>query len=112
MLISVASGVAVAGIVAATRAIWVRRRVPTALSQAVIRRHYVEQILALSVQPAVTVLDVLSPRFEPRGDDPQIVSLQDAWAAISRRGRARVVIGNTDAAMTAGAELVSAAAAR
>jgi hypothetical protein len=107
LLILIASGVAVAGIVTATRAIWVRRRVPTALSQAVIRRRYVEQILALSAQPAVTILDVLSPRFEPRGDDPQIASLQDAWAAIGRRGRVRIVIGNTDAAMTAGAELVS-----
>lgn len=65
LLISIAAGVAVAGIVAATRAVWVRRRVPRALSQAVIRRHYVEQILALSVQPAVTALDALSPRFEP-----------------------------------------------
>jgi hypothetical protein len=65
-LILIASGVAVAGIVTATRAIWVRRRVPTALSQAVTRRHYVEQILALSAQPAVTSkgLEVrVSPSF-------------------------------------------------
>jgi hypothetical protein len=114
LLISVAAGVSVAAIVASARAIWVRRRVPIALSQAVIRKHYVEQILALSTQEAVSSLDALSPRFAPRGNDPQIVALQDAWAAINGRGAAinkkggvRVIIGNADTAITGGAELVS-----
>jgi hypothetical protein len=78
-----------------------------ALSQGVVRKHYVDQILALSVQEAVTSLDVLTPRFAPRLDDSQITSLQDAWAAIQRRGSVRVIIGNADVAMTGGAELVS-----
>ncbi len=107
LLISVTAGVSVAAIVAAARAVWIRRRVPIALSQAVIRRHYVEQILALSTAETVTSLDALSPRFTPRGEDSQISSLQDAWAAINRRGRVRVVIGNADEAITGGAELVS-----
>lgn len=107
LLISVTAGVSVAAIVTAARAVWIRRRVPIALSQAVIRRHYVEQILALSTAETVTSLDALSPRFTPRGEDSQISSLQDAWAAINRRGRVRVVIGNADEAITGGAELVS-----
>jgi AAA domain len=107
LTISIAGGVSVAAIVAAARAIWVRRRVPVALSQAVVRRRYVEQILALATQETVTSLDALSPRFAPHGEDSQISSLQDAWAAINRRGRARVVIGNADEAITGGAELVS-----
>src|SRR6202453_2742618 len=106
LLISVASGVSVAAIVAGSRAVWVRRRVPIALSQSVIRKHYVEQILSLSTQDTVTSLDALSPRFAPRGGDAQIAALQEAWAAINRRGRVRVVIGNTDSAITGGAELV------
>jgi hypothetical protein len=106
LLTSVAAGVSVATIVAAARAVWVRRRVPIALSQAVIRKHYVEQILTLSTQDTVTSLDTLSPRFAPRGEDSQIISLQDSWAAINRKGRVRVVIGNADAAITGGAELV------
>jgi dephospho-CoA kinase len=106
LLISVASGVSVAAIVAVSRALWVRRRVPIALSQSVIRKHYVEQILSLSTQDTVTSLDALSPRFAPRGHDSQIASLQDAWAAINRRGRVRVVIGSTDSAITGGAEMV------
>src|SRR5262245_66416616 len=69
LVISIAAGVSVAAIVAAARAIWVRRRVPIALSQAVIRKHYVEQILELSRKDTVTFLDALSPRFTPRGDD-------------------------------------------
>jgi hypothetical protein len=107
LLISVAAGVSVAAIVAAARAVWVRRRVPIALSQAVVRKRYVDQILALSMLDTVTSLDTLSPRFTPRGDDSQIASLQDAWAAINRRGRVRVIIGNADEAITGGAELVS-----
>src|SRR6202453_1722065 len=106
LLISVASGVSVAAIVDGSRGIWVRRRVPIALSQSVIRKHYVEQILSLSTQDTVTSLDALSPRFAPRGGDAQIAALQEAWAAINRRGRVGVVIGNTDSAITGGAELV------
>lgn len=106
LLISVVAGVSVAAIVAAARAVWVRRRVPKALSQAVIRKRYVEEILAQSTKKTVTSLDVLSPRFAPRFDDSQITSLQDAWAAIQARGRVRVIIGNADAAITGGAELV------
>jgi len=107
LTISIAGGVSVAAIVAAARSIWVRRRVPVALSQSVVRRRYVEQILALSTQETVTSLDALSPRFTPHGEDSQISSLQDAWAAINRRGRVRVIIGNADEAFTGGAELVS-----
>src|SRR5438270_2281151 len=106
LLVSVAAGVSVAAIVAAARAAWVRQRVPVALSQAVARRRYVEQILALSAHETVTSLDALSPRFAPRGDNAQIRSLQDAWAAINARGKVRVVIGNADAAISGGAELV------
>ncbi len=106
LLISVVAGVSVVAIVAAARAVWVRRRVPRALSQAVVRRRYVEEILAQSTKKTVTSLDVLSPRFAPRFEDSQITSLQDAWAAIQTRGRVRVIIGHADAAITGGAELV------
>ena len=106
LLISVVAGVSVAAIVAAARAVWVRRRVPKALSQAVIRKRYVEEILAQSTKKSVTSLDVLSPRFAPRFDDSQLTSLQDAWAAIQTRGRVRVITSNADAAITGGAELV------
>jgi dephospho-CoA kinase len=66
----------------------------------------VEEILAQSTKNTITSLDVLSPRFTPRFEDSQLTSLQDAWAAIQTRGRVRVIIGNTDAAITGGAELV------
>lgn len=107
LLISVVAGVSVAAIVAAARAIWIRRRIPIALSQAVVRKRYVEQILDLSTKNAVTALDALSPRFTPRGGDSQLKSLQDAWAAINRRGRVRVITGDEDIAITGSAELVS-----
>lgn len=106
-MVSIAAGVSVAAIVAAARAIWVRRRVPVALSQAVIRKHYVEQILELSKKDTVTSLDTLSPRFTPRGDDSQLESLQNAWTDINRKGRVRVIIGDDETAITGGAELVS-----
>jgi len=115
LVISIAAGVSVAIILAVARAIWIRsRRVPMALSRAVIRKKYVQLILDLSKKNTVTSLDALSPRFTPHSDDPQIEALQDAWAAINIRGAAtdksggvRVIIGNTDTAITGGAELVS-----
>ena len=76
LLISVAAGVSVAAIVAAARAVWVRGRIPIALSQAVVRKRYVDQILALSMLNTVTSLDTLSPRFTPRRDDSPIASLR------------------------------------
>jgi len=109
LVISIVAGVAVAAILAAARAIWIRgrRRVPVALSQAVVRKRYVDQILDLSKEPSVTFLDALSPRFIPRGDNSQIESLQSAWADINRRGRVQVIIGEDEKAIIGGAELVS-----
>jgi hypothetical protein len=107
LALTVIGGVLVAAVIAMADDLWSRRRVPTALSRSVRRKHYVDEILARSTSEEIMTLDVLTPRFVPRRDNEAIAKLQAAWEQINARGKVRVVIGNTEEALIGGAELLS-----
>jgi AAA domain len=107
--VSVLSGLTVAALVALTRYLWVRRRVPTVLSRSTRRRDYLLAIQALSKQPELKRLDVLTPRLYAANGSELIADIQDAWAGVNDRddGEVRVLTAENERCRIAGAELVA-----
>jgi hypothetical protein len=102
----VISGVLVAAILAGIRLFWHRTRVPTVLSRTVRRGRYLRAVLSESRQEGITTLDVLAPQLMAANGDAAIRRIQDAWAAVNRRGKVRVLTVEADECIEAGAELL------
>jgi dephospho-CoA kinase len=105
-VLTVASGVTVAVLVAIGRLVWKRTRVPIALSRSVDRHAYVDTILHLSQAAEVRGLEVFAPQLFPSAGDGEIAKIQKAWAAIRSRGDVKVVTGTSQNSLTAAAELL------
>src|SRR5262245_9373454 len=86
LVVQVTSGVLVAAIVGGARMIWVRRRIPTALSRTVRRETYLSAVLAESRREDVVSLDVLAPRLTPAAENPLISHIQESWKEVNSTG--------------------------
>jgi hypothetical protein len=102
----VVSGVLVVGILAATRLMWHRIRVPSALSRTVRRRSYLGAVRAESERSNVERLDVYTPQLQPSRNNSDFARIQAAWRQIDHRGTVRVLTTDLDESLQAGAELL------
>ena len=107
LLIPIASGIAVAAILAAARSLWRHKRMPTGMSRRVTRRNYLLKILAMSRDERVERLDAMVPNLIPGCGSPVVRDIQLAWAQINQRRGVRVLTREDQQSLTAGAELLS-----
>ena len=103
---TVASGVILAGILAALRISWNRRHVPTALARRVGRKTYLGAVLAESKRDHFQALDVLAPRLTPAAGNRMIAEIQTAWKKINQRDRVRVLTLDSRDCLEGGLELL------
>ncbi|MFD1151366.1 hypothetical protein [Saccharothrix hoggarensis] len=107
LAVSIASGVSVAGIVAAGRTLWTRRKVPRALSRKVSRRSYLSTVLRISQRPDVRRLDAFVPNLQSAGRTAVLHDIQSAWQRINTGLGVRIVTRESQECLKAGAELLS-----
>jgi hypothetical protein len=103
---AVLSGLLVAALLALSRVLWQRYRVPAALNRRVRRGSYLGAVRSQSERPDVKGLDVYAPRLLPVGENQTIARIQRAWQAINARGRVRVLTLDLEDCLRAGAELL------
>jgi dephospho-CoA kinase len=107
LLIPVISGVTVPAILAAARALWRRKRMPTGMSQRVTRRNYLSKILAMSRDDRIDRLEAVVPNLMPACGSQTLHDIQEAWAQINKRRGVRIVTMEHQHSLIAGAELLS-----
>jgi dephospho-CoA kinase len=107
LLIPVISGVTIPAILAAARALWRRKRMPTGMSQRVTRRNYLSKILAMSQNDRIDRLEAVVPNLAPACGSQTLRDIQKAWAQINQRRGVRIVTMEDQHSLTAGAELLS-----
>jgi hypothetical protein len=107
LVVSVVGGVIVVVITTFMRTVWTRRHVQAGLSRRVGRHSYLSTVLAMSRSDQVHRLDAVVPNLMPARNNEMLKAIQVSWAVINDRGGTRLITGNTQHNMTAGAELLS-----
>jgi hypothetical protein len=104
----VASGLALAAILALIRVMWRRTRLPTGLSQRMNRRNYLSEMRAIARDEQVDRLEALVPNLLPAAGSTVLTEIQESWTQINGRRGVRVITRDEPARLTAGAELLGA----
>ncbi|NJP89404.1 AAA family ATPase [Nonomuraea sp. FMUSA5-5] len=105
-IIPVTSGIFVTIIIGGVRAMWSRRRVPTAISRRVRRETYLDTVRTESAKKGTERIDVVAPNLAP-ASEKRTRDILETWTRINENGRVRVVTHDSEDNIRGGVELLN-----